>query len=191
MSQNEVRTELVKTVHDHWAFYLVEGIVLLVLGAVAIVVPPIATFGVTIVIGWLFFISGTFGLIMSFVARHGRAFWWSLISALFGIAAGFVLLAWPGSGAVSLTLVLIAYFIVEGIATIVFGLEQRQNVSTWGWLLANGVVDIALAAILFIGLPGTAAWALGLMVGIDMLFGGAALTAIAIHARRLPDKKGL
>jgi uncharacterized membrane protein HdeD (DUF308 family) len=191
LSQNEVRAELVKTVHDHWAFYLAEGIVLFALGAIAIIVPPIATLGVTIVIGWLFLASGTFSLAMSFFGRHARGFWWSLLSALLGIMAGFVLLARPGSGAVSLTLVLIAYFVVEGIVSILFGLEQRQHVSTWGWPLANGIVDIVLAGILFIGLPGTAAWALGLLVGIDMLFGGTALTAIAIHVRRLPDEKGL
>jgi uncharacterized membrane protein HdeD (DUF308 family) len=190
LNQNEVRVELIKAVHDHWVFYLVEGIALFALGAIAIVVPPIATLGVTIVIGWLFLASGTVSLILSFFARHAQGFWWSLMSALLGIGAGVVLLAWPGSGAVSLTLVLIAYFLVEGVASIIFGLEQRQHVSTWGWLLANGAVDIVLAGILFIGLPETAAWALGLLVGIDMLFGGVALTAIAIHVRRLTDEKG-
>jgi uncharacterized membrane protein HdeD (DUF308 family) len=191
LNRNEIRAEMAKTIQDHWAFYLAEGIVLFALGAVAIIVPPIATLGVTIVIGWLFFTSGTFSLIMSFFARHARGFWWSLLSALLGIVAGFVLLAWPGGGAVSLTLVLIAYFVVEGIVSILFGLEQRQHVSTWGWPLANGIVDIVLAGVLFIGLPGSAAWALGLLVGIDMLFGGVALTAIAINVRRLPDEKGL
>lgn len=186
---NEIRAELVKTAHDHWALYLVEGIALFALGAIAIIVPPIATLGVTIVIGWLFLASGIFNLIMSFFARHARGFWSSLLSALLGIVAGFVLLAWPGSGAVSLTLVLIAYFAVEGIASIMFGMEQRHHVSTWGWPIANGIVDIVLAGILLTDLPGTAAWALGLLVGIDMLFGGVALTAIALHVRRLPDER--
>jgi len=154
LNQNEIRAEAVQ---DHWAFYLAEGegIVLFALGAVAILVPPIATLGVTSVIGWLFFTSGTFSLIMSFFARHARSFWWSLLSALLGIVAGFVLLASPGSGAVSLTLVLIAYFVVEGIVSILFGLEQRQHVSTWGWPGADGSVNTVLAGVLIIGLPGT------------------------------------
>ena len=49
--------------------------------------------------------------------------------------------------------------------------------------LANGIIDLVLAAIIFAGLPGTAAWALGLLVGINMLFGGTSLIAIAMHAR--------
>ncbi len=120
---------------------------------------------------------------MTVRARHAPGFWWSLISALLGIAAGLVLLVSPVSGAISLTFVLIAFFIVEGIASIMFGVEQRNTVSTWGWMAANGAVDLLLAGILLAGLPGTVAWALGLIVGIDMIFGGAALAATAVHAR--------
>jgi hypothetical protein len=97
---------------------------------------------------------------------------------------GLVLLAWPVGGAVSLTLVLIVFFLIEGIASIMYALEHRQQLSgRWGWMLASGIVDLILAAMIFAGLPGTAAWALGLLVGINMLFGGSALVAMALHAR--------
>ena len=181
---NEIREVVARSVHDHWVLYLIEGLVLLALGMVAIIVPPFATLGITIVIGWLFLATGIMGLMATFVARHAPGFWWSLISALLGIAAGVVLLAAPTSGAVSLTLILIAFFVVEGVASIMFGVEHRRHVSTWGWMAASGVVDLVIALILFAGLPGTAAWALGLLVGINMIFGGAALAAIALHARQ-------
>jgi uncharacterized membrane protein HdeD (DUF308 family) len=101
------------------------------------------------------------------------------------IAAGIMLIGWPVSGAVSLTLVLIVFFIMEGIATIMYALDHKRELSgRWGWLLASGIVDLALAAIIFAGLPGTAAWAIGLLVGINMLFGGAALIGLALHDRR-------
>ena len=65
-----------------------------------------------------------------------------------------------------------------------YALEHRQQLSgRWGWMLASGIVDLILAAMIFAGLPGTAAWALGLLVGINMLFGGSALVAMALHAR--------
>jgi uncharacterized membrane protein HdeD (DUF308 family) len=169
---------------DGWRFLLIEGIILVLLGAAAIIVPPIATLAVEIILAWLFFISGIVGLVMTFMMRHAPGFWWSLFSAVLGIAAGAVLIGWPVSGAVSLTLILIAFFILEGIATIMYALEHKRELSgRWGLLLASGIVDLALAAIIFAGLPGTAAWAIGLLVGINMLFGGAALIGLALHAR--------
>ncbi|SRR6266566_4871713 len=169
---------------DSWRFLLIEGIILVVLGAAAVVVPPIATLAVEIILGWLFFISGIVGLVMTFMMRHAPGFWWSLFSAVVAIAAGVMLIGWPVSGAVSLTLVLIVFFIMEGVATIMYALDHKRELSgRWGWLLASGIVDLALAAIIFAGLPGTAAWAIGLLVGINMLFGGAALIGLALHAR--------
>ena len=105
-------------------------------------------------------------------------------SAALGIGAGVVLLAWPVGGAVSLTLVLIVFFLIQGVASIMYAMVHRQQLSgRWGWMLASGIVDLILAAMIFAGLPGTAAWALGLLVGINMLFGGSALIAMALHAR--------
>ena len=180
----QTQEAIAKSVHEHWVAFLVEGIVLLVLGLLAIVIPPLATIGITIFLGWLFFISGIVSLITTFWARKVAGFWWSLLSALLGIGAGLVLLAWPVSGAVSLTLILIAFFVIEGIVSILYALEHRQQLSgRWGWMLVSGLVDLILAVIIFGGLPGTATWALGLLVGINMIFGGIALVAMALHAR--------
>ena len=100
------------------------------------------------------------------------------------LAAGVILILWPINGVLSLTLVLIAFFVVEGIATLMYAFEHRSQLSgRWGWMLASGVVDLILAGIIFAGLPGTAAWALGLLVGINMLFGGTAMIGMALAAR--------
>ncbi len=151
-----------KSVRDHWVLFLIEGIVLLILGFLAILIPPIATLAVTIFLGWLFLISGVVGLLTTFGARHAPGFWWSLLSAALAIAAGVVLLAWPVGGAVSLTLVLIVFFLVEGIASIMYALEHRQQLSgRWGWMLASGIVDLILAAMIFTGASrhrGVGAW---------------------------------
>ena len=87
----------------------------------------------------------------------------------------------------SLTFVLITFFVIEGIASIMLALEHRETRS-WVWLLASGVVDLILAALILVGLPGTAAWALGLLVGINMLFGGVSLIAMALHARSVDPR---
>ncbi len=170
--------------HTHWVLFLIEGLVLVLLGAIAIVVPPLATLTYTILIGWVFLISGAVGLVTTFWMRHAPGFWWSLLSAVIAIFAGLLLLGWPVTGALSLTLVLTAFFIVEGIASIMYAIEHRNQLSgRWGWMLLSGIVDLILAAIIIACLPGTAAWALGLLVGINMLFGGAAMIGMALAAR--------
>jgi len=181
---NDIRRAVVSAIREHWVLFLVEGIVLMLLGAAAIILPVIATLAFTLLIGWLFLLSGAVGLVTTFWMRNAPGFWWSLLSAVVGIAAGIVLIRWPISGTVSLTLVLIAFFIVERIATLMFAFEHRARLSgRWGWMLASGIVDLILAGIIFAGLPESATWALGLLVGINMLFGGSAMIAMALAAR--------
>ena len=180
----DVQRAVNEALRRHWVLYLIEGIVLLTLGAIAIILPPLATLAATILFGWLFLISGVVGLFTSYMMRAAPGFWWSLISAVLGIVVGFWLLSQPVVGAVSLTLVLIAFFAVEGVATIMFALEHKRELTgRWGWMLVSGIVDLILAAIIIAGLPGTAAWAIGVLVGINMVFGGIALIMMALHAR--------
>jgi uncharacterized membrane protein HdeD (DUF308 family) len=168
----------------HWVLYLIEGIVLLALGAIAIIIPPLATLAVTILFGWVFFISGVVGLFTSYMLRAAPGFWWSLISAALGILVGLWLLVQPVSGAVSLTLLLTVFFLVEGVSSIMFALDHKRELSgRWSWMLISGIVDLILAAVIIAGLPGTAAWAIGVLVGINMVFGGIALIMMALHAR--------
>lgn len=181
---SELQRALTQSIREHWGLFLAEGIILVILGLLAIIIPPIATIAVTIFLGWLFLISGIVGLVTTFWARHAPGFWWSLLSAVLAIAAGIVLLGWPIPGAVSLTLLLIAFFIIEGVLSILYAFEHKKELSgRWGWMLISGIIDLILAAIIWGGLPGTAAWALGLLVGINMLFGGSAMIAMAMHAR--------
>jgi uncharacterized membrane protein HdeD (DUF308 family) len=171
-------------IHEHWKLFLIEGIVLVILGAAAILVPVLATITFTLFIGWLFLISGVVGLVTTFWMRQAPGFWWSLLSAVIGIAAGIVLLLWPISGSLSLTLLLTAFFIVEGVASIMYAIEHRNRLTgRWGWMLVSGIIDLILAGIIIAGLPGTALWALGLLVGINLLFGGVALIGMALAAR--------
>jgi Short repeat of unknown function (DUF308) len=86
-------------------------------------------------------------------------------------------------------LVLIVYFLIEGVASIMFALEHKRELSgRWGWMLASGIIDLIMAAIIFAGLPGTAVWAIGMLVGINMVFGGSALIAMALHAREIDPR---
>jgi uncharacterized membrane protein HdeD (DUF308 family) len=181
---SDLQRTVANAIHAHWGLFLFEGIMLVILGAAAIILPTVATLAFTLVIGWLFLIAGGVGLVTTFWMRNAPGFWWALVSAVISIAAGIVLIRWPINGTVSLTLLLIAFFVVEGIATLMYAFDHRAQLSgRWGWMLASGIVDLILAGIIFAGLPGTAEWALGLLVGINMLFGGTAMIGMALAAR--------
>jgi len=176
-----------QTIRHHWVLFLCEGIALVVLGLLAILLPNLASLAATVLFGWILLLSGIIGMIATFRARHAPGLWWSLLSALLGIAAGVLLLGWPVHGLFSLTAVLIAFLLIEGALSIFYAFEHRKGLSRrWGWMLASGLVDLVLGVILFAGLPGTAAWALGLLLGVNLIFGGWALILMALHARAQP-----
>jgi uncharacterized membrane protein HdeD (DUF308 family) len=180
----ELPTKMRDAVRTHWKAFLIEGILLVVFGLAAIVVPPAASLAVTILLGWLFLISGIAGLALTFWAREMPGFWWSLISAALAVLAGIVLLAQPAQGTLTLTIVVGAYFLAEGFATIMYALEHRRELSgRWSWMLIAGLMDLLIAFIIITGLPGSALWAIGLLVGINLLFGGATLIGMALAAR--------
>jgi uncharacterized membrane protein HdeD (DUF308 family) len=180
-----LQSEMSAAVREHWMAFLIEGILLVILGLAAMIVPPLASLAVTIFLGWMFLISGIAGLVLTFWARKMPGFWWSLISAALAVAAGIILLAQPVQGTLTLTVVVGAYFLAEGVATIMYALEHRRELSErWAWLLVAGIMDLLIAAVIIAGLPGSALWAVGLLVGINLLFGGATLIGMALAARQ-------
>ncbi|CCD98989.1 HdeD family acid-resistance protein [Bradyrhizobium sp. STM 3809] len=181
---DRMRSQMSAAVRAHWKAFLIEGILLAVLGLLAMVLTPLASLAVTIFLGWMFLISGVAGLALTFWARGMPGFWWSLLSAALAIIAGIILVAQPIQGTLTLTVVIGVYFLAEGVATIMYALEHRRELSgRWSWLAISGLVDIAIAGIIISGLPGTATWAIGLLVGINLLFGGLSMIGMALAAR--------
>ncbi len=179
-----MRAAVAGSLHAHWKFFMAEGVILVVLGLAAIILPQVASITIAILIGWLLLLSGVVGLVSTVAARNAPGFALSLLSAIAGIVAGVVLLLWPLSGVVTLTLVLSIFLCVEGVVSVFYALEHRRELSgRWGMLLFSGVVDLMLAALILTGLPGSAAWAIGILLGINLVLGGSALMAMALHAR--------
>jgi uncharacterized membrane protein HdeD (DUF308 family) len=173
------------SLRDHWRLYIAEGIVLIILGTAAIIVPSFASLAIGVFLGWLFLVGGFVALVMTVLGRTAPGFWWSLLSSAVMIAVGTFLIGWPVSGVISLTLILTNLLIFDGLLTIMFAFEHRRQMSRrWGWLLVNGVLDLMLAGIIVWALPKDAMWALGLIIGIDMLFGGFSLITMALATRK-------
>ena len=183
---SDMQAAVKDTVRLHWQLFLAQGVIMLILGVLAVIWPQISTIAVDVYVGWLFLLSGIVGLASMFLAQNVQAFLWMLLTAALSLFVGIVLLWHPVEGAASLTLVLIAFFIVEGVFQIVASLSYRDIFpSQWGWMLASGIVDLILAALIIKGWPSTATWALGLIVGINLITSGAAIIMVTAQERYL------
>src|ERR1700757_1052252 len=178
-----LRRQLALTIHAHWKLFLDQGIVMMILGSLAVVVPILATLAVEIFVGWLFLVAGLFRAVWVWRSRQMPGFAWSLLTAVLAIILGLVLILRPLAGVLTLTMVLVAFFIVEGIASIIGAIEHRQHLRSWVWVLFSGIVDLLLAYLIWAGWPSSADWAIGLLVGINMLFFGLLLVMTPLAAR--------
>src|ERR1700738_3384227 len=143
--QSAVRTAL----GEHWKWFVFQGIVMLVLGCLAVAEPVIASVAADVYIGWLFLFSGLLGLVTIFSARDASASFWNLLTSALSLAVGILLIWKPDEGTVSFTLVLTAFFLGEGAFQVGTSISYRDVLpGSWGSLLASGITDLALAGII-------------------------------------------
>jgi uncharacterized membrane protein HdeD (DUF308 family) len=168
-------------------WFLIYGVVLIALGVFSIVAPGIATLATTLMVGWLLIIGGGVGLFMAFSAGVAApGFWWHLLTSVLYLLAGLAILFQPISGVLTLTIVLAAYLLAGGATRILLAFGYKPDLpGAWGWVLFSGMVDIVLALIIIAGLPGTAIWVLGLMVGINLLMMGVSIVMLSLGCKRL------
>jgi uncharacterized membrane protein HdeD (DUF308 family) len=186
LSLNDMQIAVRDTVRYHWQLFLTQGVIMTILGVLAVIWPGMSTIAVDVYVGWLFLFSGIVGLFTMFLAQDAQAFLWMLLTAALALFVGIILLWHPTEGAVSLTAVLTAFFIVEGIFQVAASFSYRAVFpGQWGWMLASGIGDLILAGLIIAGWPGTATWALGLIVGVNLITSGAAITMVALAGRSL------
>ena len=182
-----LREAMRETIKRYSLWYLIQGVLLVVAGLLALIYPFIASVAVVFLLAWVLIISGVLQGIGLIGASNVPHYWLQLISAVLAILIGVLLLRDPNSGLLIMTVLLIVYFMVEGIAKVIFALTIRPF-PNWGWVLASGCVGILLALILWANMPLTADWVLGLMLGLLLIAEGAALTVLAWHVRTAPPK---
>jgi len=188
-SSNTVDTmqqEIRDSVRVNSGLFLAQGIIMTLLGICAVIWPQISSLAVDVYVGWIFLFSGVVGLAMMFFAPSVGGFLWSLLTGALALFAGVLLLWHPTEGVVSLTLVLVAFFITEGLFQIAAAFSYRSAFpDSWGWMLVSGVIDLVLAGLIIAGWPGSANWALGLIVGINLISSGLAIIMVATATRRV------
>ena len=154
------------------------GIMLIVLGMAAIALPLVAAVAIEVLLGWILLMSGIVKIVHSFRAMSSGKCLLRLLGGAFYLVAGGILLAYPLQGVLTLTMVLIFLFILEGIIKLTVALRLRST-PNWGWMLASGIAGLVLAGIIWAGWPTSAAWAIGLIVGINLMFGGGTMLMLS------------
>ena len=165
-----------------WGWLFTLGICMVVLGIAAICLPMFATLAIEIIIGWLLIVGGIIHAIHAFSTKEHGGSVMNILGAILYVVVGALLLTHPVAGVLTLTLILAAFFLVEGVFKIIMAFQMR-SMPNWGWMFVSGLIALFLGALIWIGWPATAAWVIGLLVGIDLIFGGWAMLFIALSAK--------
>jgi len=178
-----IREAMREKVRRHSFWYILQSVLMILAGIMALVFPIISSVAIVIFLGWLLIFSGILQAFSLLDARHVPHFWLQLVSVVLSVLVGILFLRNPGAGLLTLTLLLIVFFMVEGISKIIFSLTIRPF-PNWGWVFASGVIGILLAFYLWANTPVTAVWLLGVLLGIGLISEGAALGNMAWQARK-------
>lgn len=150
------------------------GIILVVLGFIALLLPIAATLAIELMLGWLIMLGGVTQILHAFRSKGVSRFWWEIGIGVLYCCIALMLLVNPMQGAVTITVLLTILFLIEGIFKIMLAIQQWST-STSLWLLFSGLISVALGLIILSDISGNASWVLGLMVGINFVFAGWAL----------------
>lgn len=158
------------------------GILSIVTGVIAVIVPGLFAYILTAFLGALCLVSGGIGLFQAVFGKDSAHRALSALSAALRFAAGAALFFFTGSGMLTLTLILAATFVVEGVFCVVTSLRMRSN-PAWFWLLLNGIVAAILGWMIFSKWPMDSEWVIGILYGIQALFSGVSMIMLSIAAK--------
>ena len=178
-----LREAMRETVRRHSIWYLVQGALMVLGGVLALVYPIVSSVAVVLFLGWILILSGVVQGFSLIGAKDVPHFWLQLVSVVLSVIVGVLFIRHPGESLLTLTLLLIVFFMVEGVSKLIFALTIRPF-PNWGWVLASGVIGILLSFYLWANLPVTAIWLLGVLIGIQLICEGAALGYLAWQVRQ-------
>ena len=168
----------------NWGFYRAAGILLMILGGIAILIPSVASWGVTIFIGWMLLFAAVFLFASAFSFRETGGMLVRMLWSFLTLVAGLYLLVNPGDGTETLTAVLAIYFVLMGAFRLFVAMRERGEPGV-GWLGVSGAVALFVGLLILLNLPSSADWAIGLLVGIDFIFTGWMLIMVSIGGKQM------
>ena len=176
-------TDVEQDFHRNWACFLALGITLIIVGAIAIGYPVLATLATVTVVGVLLLIGAGVEVAGAFWASRWGGFFLHVFAGLLYLFVGAVILERPGLGAAGYTLLLAMFFVAAGLVRVVFAITHRF--SGWGWALLSGAVSLILGIMIWREWPVSALWVIGTFVGIEMFFNGVSWVMLGMAARHV------
>ena len=170
-----------------WSIAL--SVLMILTGVLAIVIPPVAGIAVLVVVAWLLMFSGAAHLVFAWHTRTAGGMVWELLLGILYILVGVYALLNPVAGLASLTLVLAIYLFMEAVLELILSFRLRPLPGS-NWLLFDGIITLILAVLIWRSWPSSSEWVIGTLVGISMLFSGAARLSLSLAARRVLAKLG-
>lgn len=170
-----------------WSWLMTLGIIMLVLGTFAIIYPAATSVSFEMVLGILLMVGGACRVVSMFRSKGWGDFLLKLLVSAIYLIAGILLLVYPLGGTLTLTLLLALFFVAQGIVNIIVSLMER-DMRGWGWMLFNGIVSLALGALIWVEWPSSALWAIGLLVGIWLIFDGWAMIMLSWTMHRKEER---
>jgi uncharacterized membrane protein HdeD (DUF308 family) len=182
-----LREAVKESVRKNAWLFIIQGVLMTVVGIAAIAYPLMTSVAVVVFLGWMLIVVGVVQGISLISAREAPHFWLQLVSVALACIIGAMMVSRPEAGLLALTLLVVVYFMVEGISKIVLALTVRP-LPNWGWVLASGLLGVALSFYLWADMPITAAWLLGLLLGINLISEGVSLVVLAWQARSVAER---
>ncbi len=179
--QSTVAETVEAAIAENRTWFMILGILLIILGIAAISFPLMSTIAAKILIGWLLLIGGVVQVIHAFATQKWSAFVFNLLIGVLYAFVGGWLAFFPLAGIITLTVLLAAGFVAQGIVELVMALKLRP-MRGWMWVLISGLLAAVVGILIFAQLPSSAIWAIGLLTGINLLSSGWAYLFIALAA---------
>jgi len=176
----------IEAVTERWGWFMALGVLLIVLGMVAIGAPFASGVAVDLLVGWLLVVSGVAHGVHAFKASGWRGGLVQFVCGLLYLGVGIMMIVNPITGLLALTVTVLVYFVASGIFKIVLA-ARMEHLPQRGWVTLSGILSLALAIYIGSQFPGSALWLIGMLVGIEMLFSGWAFVMIAWAARNKRD----
>jgi len=169
-------------IRPRWGWLLTLGILMIILGTVALFLIPAATVGTALLLGWLLIFSGIIELIHAFRVKKWGGLFLHLIGGVLGILVGLLVVTHPVAGAVAWTLLFASFLTVIGLFRLITAISLRFP--NWGWAVFDGIITLGLGILLWAQWPWSGLWFLGLAVGISLILRGwtYVMFAIAVHS---------
>ncbi len=173
----------IEGLHHRWGWFLTVGLLLVVLGIIALVYTPAATLASVLVLGWLMFFSGIVESVQAFHARGWGGVLLHVAGAALGILIGLLVVTHPIAGALAWTLLFASFLTVIGLFRLIAAIWLRYR--SWGWAAFDGIVTLILGVLLWAGLPWSGLWFLGFALGIALILRGWSTIMLAFAVRAI------